>query len=79
MHELIKEFNTDKTHLEFDTINQYDNGTTDEKNFYTYTVYLIDNKTNYPITGAVSINNFEDDSIQFVRNILSNHLRSRGL
>lgn len=50
LEKLISKFNTEETHIEIDTINQFENGTTTDKNAYTYTIYLINNADSEPIT-----------------------------
>lgn len=46
MDKLIELFNTDKTHIEIDVVNQYENGKTVNKHDYTYTIHLLNNSDN---------------------------------
>lgn len=65
MNELIKLFNTNKTHIEIDTINQKENGLTNDPSIFTYTIQLIDNNDNDPIA-SISIDQFSDKEIKDV-------------
>ena len=70
MKELIELFNDNDTHIEVDTLNQKDNGTTSGADIYSYTVILIDNKTRDNIE-SVSIRNFDKKDIEFATKILN--------
>lgn len=65
MNELIRLFNTNKTHIEIDTINQKENGLTNDPSIFTYTIQLIDNNDNDPIA-SISIDQFSDKEIKDV-------------
>ena len=58
MYELIKRFSDNKTHIEIDAVNKFENGTTDDKNLYTYSVLLIDNETKDEIARASLFDKF---------------------
>lgn len=67
MQELITLFNNNNTHIEIDTVNQKDNGYTDDPNIFTYTILLISNEDN-DVIAAESIDSFTDDKIISVIN-----------
>lgn len=67
MQELITLFNNNNTHIEIDTVNQKDNGYTDDPNIFTYTILLISNEDN-DVIAAESIDAFSDDEIISVIN-----------
>lgn len=67
MQELINLFNNSSTHIEIDTINQKDNGYTDDPNAFTYTILLLSNEDN-DIIAAESIDTFSDAEIISVVN-----------
>lgn len=67
MQELITLFNNNNTHIEIDTVNQKDNGYTDDPNIFTYTILLISNEDN-DVIAAESIDSFTDDEIISVIN-----------
>lgn len=65
MEKLISMFNTEKTHIEIDTINQFENGTTTDKNLFTYTIYLINNADGEPIAQG-SVNSFSSAETEMI-------------
>lgn len=65
MNELIKQFNNAETHVEVDVLNQYENGTTDDRNIFTYTVYIVANKDNKHLATA-GVDNFSEKEIKWV-------------
>lgn len=67
MQELINLFNNSSTHIEIDTVNQKDNGYTDDPNVFTYTILLLSNEDN-DVIAAESINAFTDTEITSVIN-----------
>lgn len=73
VEELIKIFNTDKTHIEIDTINQHDNGMTTDKHEYTYTFLLVRNE-NQESLEHVSVEGFCLASIKFVHDCFEQYL-----
>lgn len=75
MYELIQKYNTSETHIEIDTISQVENGMSADLPEYTYTVHLINNKTNDPLVGAISIDQFSMEDIKFVDYMLSGQLK----
>lgn len=66
MNELIRIFNDNETHIEIDTVNQKENGMTDNPNIYTYTVLLIDNASGDSIESEVSVR-FDEKEIKSIR------------
>ena len=75
MDKLIEFFNTDKTHIEIDIINQYENGTTANKHDYTYTIHLVNNSDNDSLCAA-SVENFCQGEIESVIDHFGNILNS---
>lgn len=75
MDKLIELFNTDKTHIEIDIINQYENGTTANKHEYTYTIHLVNSSDNDSLC-AVSVDNFCQREIDSVIDYFENTLNS---
>lgn len=67
LQELITLFNNNNTHIEIDTVNQKDNGYTDDPNVFTYTILLLSNDDN-DIIAAESIDAFSDAEIISVIN-----------
>ena len=65
MEKLIRLFNNKDTHIEVDNENQFENGTTEDKNKYSYTIYLIDNYMKEEIE-SVSVDMFSDSEVEFV-------------
>ncbi|MBO0438945.1 hypothetical protein [Candidatus Enterococcus ikei] len=76
MYELIEIYNTDKTHIEIDTVNQKENGTTTDGNLYSYTIYLTDNESDDPIN-MVSVEKFNSYEVGFVIDYFDKYLKKR--
>lgn len=64
MKELISRFNTDKTHIEVDAINQKDNGMTNNPSLYSYTILLVLNDERYSILAQTSLDLFDQEEIK---------------